>query len=328
MQETELGKIESSSGNSGINNITGENSNTTGQPSNTTGQPSNATGATGNTTRISSENVPPWIRNSQSIFGELFAANTVDSKKEEQVERLINDSMAEKSLSEFVEDIKKELMKILKEDEQDRTHHTYGQEIQKANPKLNPKLKEVKTQQDNLYVQEDYNEQTEEEANYLREIERKLKDIQDRLKSTDICSDTKENNLDNHIEGLEIVNRDIQDPDHTKIEEIYKNAQKVSPFKNKAMNISWAKIALSELISLPKLSYEWCTQPFITFSYYKYNHLLLGRDNNLTQYYVGIPDIYHPDRQYILSSERVDKFVCCENKEPQIGEYGYWLIRL
>lgn len=271
-----------------------------------------------------------------SSTGTTNSTGKADSNREVQIERLVNESMKEKSLSEFVEDIKKELMKILKEDGQDQPHQGYEKEPERVKPKrqeigLEQEAnleQEIKTKLETSYVQEDYNEQTEEEANYLREIERKLKDIQDRLRNTDIYNEVKENSLYEPTKDLEALDRSIQDPEDAKIEEIYESAQKVTPFKDESINISWAKISLAELISLPRLSYEWCTQPFITFAYYKYNHLLLGKDNNLNQYYVGIPDIYHPDRRYVLSSEQIDKFICCENIEPQIGEYGYWIIRL
>jgi hypothetical protein len=287
----------------------------------------------------SERNIPPWIRTSPETFNELFGTNAttikpkedpkteMDLKAEAKIEQLVNESMQEKTLSEFVEDIKKELMKILKEDthEPKADQKADSQKVQQEIKKSEPSSKELKGNKEIVKVQDEadteqyYQEQTEEEANYLREIERKLKDIQERLKRTD---------TDGDFEETVKVEDVLEDPDIAKIEEIYKSAEEVTPFKDENMDILWRKIALSDLISLPKLSYEWCTQPFITFSYYKYNHLLLGKDKYLSQYYVGIPDIYHPDRRYILSTEQVDRFVCCENTEPQIGEYGYWIIRL
>jgi hypothetical protein len=325
LTEEGIGMLETEFGKTGTSNAQG----TMGQAGAAAGSPTSTPGTTTSTVGSPTDTTG-------SATGTTGSAGTVYSNREPQIERLVNESMKEKSLSEFVEDIKKELMKILKEDEQERPHQTYEKEIEKVKPKMEEVKKEqeanlwqeLKVLSEEPYVQEDYNEQTEEEANYLKEIERKLKDIQDRLRNTDIYNEVKENNLYGQMENLEVLDRNIQDPDNAKIEEIYKNAQKVTPFKDEAINISWARIVLADLISLPRLSYEWCTQPFITFAYYKYNHLLLGKDNNLKQYYIGIPDIYHPDRRYVLSSEQIDKFVCCENVEPQIGEYGYWIIRL
>ena len=112
------------------------------------------------------------------------------------------------------------------------------------------------------------------------------------------------------------------------IDNIYARGEMVEAFIQEPEDTEWVKISYGDFLRIPNLSYEWCTQPFITFAFYKYNEILLGHNGN-GNYYLGIPDIYHPERQAILSDPiPVERFLCRRNIEPAIGEYGYWIIPL
>ena len=196
--------------------------------------------------------------------------------------------------------------------------------------------------------------ETPEEINYLEEIEKKLKDIQARLKVSDILEENMRKMRP--IEKVEVQEEGISES--VAIEDI---AYKIVEYKNKlagcetmatnkeeierlqrifernkpcaapigAENIEWRKISLSELVSIPSLSVEWCSQPFITFSYYKYNEFILGREKESGQYYLGVPDVYHPDREQIRESDpKIQRFLGKENATPVMGGYGYWLVKL
>ncbi len=203
-------------------------------------------------------------------------------------------------------------------------------------------------------------EETPEEVNYLEEIEKKLKDIQARLKGSEILEqeikrfqtlefidrteyeDKKNNNTtDTQIEELakklaalksSITASQTQThggKSDSGVEVIYRNAPKTQPFEYQADHIDWTKISLSDLANVSGLPRGWETQPFVTFSYYKYNEILLGKEQNTDQYYIGIPDIFHPERKGLLQPEdKVQRFACRKNIAPEIGEYGYWLISL
>ncbi len=203
-------------------------------------------------------------------------------------------------------------------------------------------------------------EETPEEINYLEEIEKRLKDIQARLIVSDSLQESiskfqkseradnmgsseasQERSFDSSIQ--DIINK-IAEFNHSvspnknreqsfgaddKLKTLYNNAPKVQPFDYKSDEIEWAQISLSDLAGITALPRNWATQPFVTFSYYKYNEIILGKAKAEESYYVGIPDIYHPDRKNILQYDtNVERFACRKNIEPSIGEYGYWLVRL
>ena len=114
-----------------------------------------------------------------------------------------------------------------------------------------------------------------------------------------------------------------------RLKTLYNSAPQVQPFEKEDDKMSWVRISLEDLSSVSTLSHQWCTQPFVTFSFYKYNEIILGKEKGLEKYTIGIPDIYHPERKNILQSDtKVEKFVCRSCVMPTIGEYGYWLINL
>ena len=209
-------------------------------------------------------------------------------------------------------------------------------------------------------------EETPEEIDYLEEIERKLQDIQSRLKKGSnktesvVTGSISEANIseaniseaniseanipETNISETNISESKVQDKaseihevedgrknrgiKESTLAEIYAKGEMVESFIQETVDTEWVKIPYGEFLKIPGLSYEWCSQPFITFAYYKYNEILLGH-NGEGKYYLGIPDIYNPNRQSILSDPiEVTGFLCRQNMQPVNGEYGYWIIPL
>lgn len=85
---------------------------------------------------------------------------------------------------------------------------------------------------------------------------------------------------------------------------------------------------MAELISMPQFSYEWCTNPVITYCYHKFGFLILGRDKDIEQYYIGIPDMYDTKRNFILSIDKIEAFRGRTGDNLKPGDYGYWIVRI
>ncbi len=140
-------------------------------------------------------------------------------------------------------------------------------------------------------------------------------------------SSTKQQRSEEVEEKLFKADQQLQVPKSI-MEDIYAKGEAVEAFIQEPEDTEWVRIPYGEFLKIPSLSYEWCTQPFITFAFYKYNEILLGH-NGQGAYYLGIPDVYHPEREAILSEPiPVERFLCRRNIEPAIGEYGYWIIPL
>lgn len=171
-----------------------------------------------------------------------------------------------------------------------------------------------------------------EENDYLEDLEEKLKKLQMTLEKQDEPVETmSEDNSPSFYECEACKKKQepfLKDNKFSRAKEIFEDSTPATPFKMRSEPISWVMMSTAELMSLPQFSYEWCTQPFITYCYHKFNHLILGKDNDIEQYYIGIPDIYHSTRKYILELDKVESFKCVENKSPSAGDYGYWIVRV
>lgn len=113
-----------------------------------------------------------------------------------------------------------------------------------------------------------------------------------------------------------------------RIRNIFEYSNTIEPFNEKDEHIDWVRITIAELKSIKQLPYEWCTQSFITLCYHKFGFLILGRDRDLEEYYIGIPDIYDPKQKYILALDKIEKFRFRNEKLNNPGSYGYWIARV
>ena len=96
------------------------------------------------------------------------------------------------------------------------------------------------------------------------------------------------------------------------------------PFEKQNRNVDWVRISLDENLSLPNNICDLLTEPFVEEAYRKYNHIILGKASDVgpRRYYIGIPALYDPKDKIIGFRQ----FKCSEDKEPENGDYGYWLI--
>ena len=164
--------------------------------------------------------------------------------------------------------------------------------------------------------------EVDEEREYLNQIENVLKSIQQNL---GIEPEEKKTDLEETLEDDKVANfkRDL-----LRVRDIFFDSTEIEPFEERDENIDWVRISMAELISMPQFSYEWCTNPFVTYCYHKFGFLILGKDKQIEQYYIGIPDIYDTKRKFILSIDKIEAFRGRSNKELKPGDYGYWIVRV
>lgn len=199
-------------------------------------------------------------------------------------------------------------------------------------------IKGVEEKEDTRFNEIEEVETTVEETDYLKALEDRLKDLKNSLiaskENVELQCETKQATqavVANNSECEPCKKKQtgiIKGNQYNRVKEVFESSTPTTPFKAMHSPISWVMMSTAELISMPELSYEWCTQPFITYCYHKFNHLILGKDNEIEQYYVGIPDVYHPSRRYILALDKIEGFRCCEDKNPSAGDFGYWIARI
>lgn len=168
---------------------------------------------------------------------------------------------------------------------------------------------EMKRQQDTMEVDQ-------EEAQYLNQIESALKNIQD--------------HIGEELKEKKTLLDDEPSPgkdDLARVREIFNESDAIEPFEKKDANIEWVRITMAELISIPQLSYEWCMNPIITSCYHKAGFLILGKDTQIEQYYIGIPDVYATNRDFVLCMDKIESFKG-QKEVLEEGDYGYWIVRI
>lgn len=156
-----------------------------------------------------------------------------------------------------------------------------------------------------------------EEEEYLSQIESVLKNIQN-----NIGEELKEKKtpLEDEASAYKC--------DIARVRDIFNDSSPIEPFEEKDPHIEWVRISMAELISMPQFSYEWCTNPVITYCYHKFGFLILGRDKDIEQYYIGIPDMYDTKRNFILSIDKIEAFRGRTGDNLKPGDYGYWIVRI
>ena len=88
------------------------------------------------------------------------------------------------------------------------------------------------------------------------------------------------------------------------------------------------RITLEELKAIKQLPEDWCSQSFIEACYRNVGYLILGRDKDIEEYYLGIPDIYDPKQKYLLALDRIERFKFRNEQMNYPGAYGYWIARI
>jgi len=109
------------------------------------------------------------------------------------------------------------------------------------------------------------------------------------------------------------------------IEKVFKQRIPMHPFQDSHKDIKWVRISHADLTSFPHLDHEWVNQPLIINACNDYKHLILGRDELGLTYYLGIPDVFQPDKNYLLDIERIERFTCRKKGPVKAGKVGYWI---
>ncbi|PKM51112.1 MAG: hypothetical protein CVV02_08155 [Firmicutes bacterium HGW-Firmicutes-7] len=112
-----------------------------------------------------------------------------------------------------------------------------------------------------------------------------------------------------------------------KIEDIFQQNDKITPFDKQDPKTEWVKIEITDLVFLPLESWILMNNAFLMTCYRKYKHLILGRNKDEGTLKLGIPDIYYFKESLIANVCGFDEFYPCNGKNPKSGEYGYWVIR-
>ncbi|MGL6175261.1 MAG: hypothetical protein ACRC1P_11710 [Cellulosilyticaceae bacterium] len=238
--------------------------------------------------------------------------------KEQMQSKDGNKEMQKEVAKEQSKETQKEVAKEQSKETQKEVAKEQSKEMQKEAAKEHAKeqQKEAKKEQkdkrsvyDEIGQQEDkLLEPSSEEAKFLDEISQRLK----RMQSSVIATDTPP-----------------AEPERFKeIKEIFERSEAIEVFDQEEDTVDWVRISMDELTAIPQLDYEWCTQPMIIFCYHKFSHFILGKDKDMEAYYVGIPDIYHTTRRYILTYDRIERFKTSTGNPISNGEYGYWIARI
>ncbi|OOO00299.1 MAG: hypothetical protein ATN35_07990 [Epulopiscium sp. Nele67-Bin004] len=169
--------------------------------------------------------------------------------------------------------------------------------------------------------------ETEVEAGVEDELEKKIKALKQAFVST-LANATKEKEQQEKSDLPVFSSADEQVGELTRLKDIFDNNLRIEPFGKGTFEISWVKVSLSELISIPQVSYDWATQSRISQSYHKYGHLILGKEKGSNRYFVGIPDNVSRLQRNNINIDKVIEFVPRAGRKSRTGESGYWVAPL
>ena len=108
---------------------------------------------------------------------------------------------------------------------------------------------------------------------------------------------------------------------------VFANYAELFPFERQEKEIRWVRITLKDLLLLDIDSCSYMNHPFVTASYRRYKHLLLGKykDNEKKKYILGMPDFYSVEYKEIANELGFERFQYCDSAEFDARDYGYWL---
>ncbi len=185
--------------------------------------------------------------------------------------------------------------------------------------------------------------------NMIDKLKRNISKISDldniKNNASDINNIQDVNMSDNNIEYSNDIdtntnsnNNNYYDYSINDINYIKFNNAKMTPFKDFEEDIMWYRISPYELNSLTDKAWVYSNNPFILTCYKKYSHLMLGINDNNTDYILALPCKY--DEKFKLNSifdnfkdfSKLSKFVPINNnlEENTISnnDYGYMVINL
>ncbi len=139
--------------------------------------------------------------------------------------------------------------------------------------------------------------------------------------------------LEEHTTAQPQTGETITDNDITgkNIEYIFLNNPVMKPFQKQRRPVNWVRITIKELALLNIDHWKLMNHPFVISAEKKYNHLILGMIEDKTEkdkygYYLGVPDKYSSDLKQTAYRLGFIQFKSDDDKAPQDGDYGYWLM--
>ncbi|ONI38105.1 hypothetical protein AN639_11545 [Candidatus Epulonipiscium fishelsonii] len=136
-----------------------------------------------------------------------------------------------------------------------------------------------------------------------------------------------ENNSKNDTETSFNATHKIEDTksnetDADIIDTLFKNHTTVVPFVNDVEPIEWIEITLSDLNCIPQFGAKWTAPLWVRTAYIKYGSVILGRDKEISQYFIGIPATYSSKDK----PNNVERFKPKYTKSFIDGDFGYWIV--
>ena len=131
--------------------------------------------------------------------------------------------------------------------------------------------------------------------------------------------------INNFIRKFQAEDRQEQRADYQEIGDIFQKRIPINPFEAQNTGIKWVRITHEDLRSFPSLDPEWTNQALIMDAHRDYKHFILGRDESGLTYYLGIPGVFDLNRESPLNIDKIERFTCCHNVPPKVGEAGYWI---
>lgn len=111
------------------------------------------------------------------------------------------------------------------------------------------------------------------------------------------------------------------------IDNVFEKNVKMNPFQFQNGVIDWVRISDNELALIPSNTWRIVNSPFINNAYRKYKHLILGNRNvPYSSYYLAVPGVYNHGKVTEAMIQGFKQFKCCEDKKPEEGDYGYWIL--
>jgi hypothetical protein len=101
----------------------------------------------------------------------------------------------------------------------------------------------------------------------------------------------------------------------------------VFPFSKQNRNAKWIQITPGDPVPTP-LRDKLMAEGFVTSAYERFGHLLLGlvEEGPKPQYIIGVPDMFSPESRVKARKLGFMQFKCCEARQSEPGEFGYWLM--
>lgn len=113
------------------------------------------------------------------------------------------------------------------------------------------------------------------------------------------------------------------------INRIFDEHPRTMPFGTPEDELSWVVITLDELSALPFYVVGYMNHPFLLSGYYRYKHLILGKNRSEEgRYLLGVPDRYSTTDAVMAASLEFRQFQPCGGERIGEGVYGYWLMIL